>query len=384
MPGEREHDIVLFGASGFTGSLAARYLASHAPQGTRWALAGRNESKLKALRERLGVEVAILRADSGDAASLRALADSTRVLASTVGPYITHGEPLVAACAMSGTDYIDLTGEPEFVDLVYVRHHEQALQSGARLIHCCGFDSIPHDLGVQLTVEQLPEGVPLRVEGYVSAHGSISGGTLHTAVTAFSRLRSMTRAASARRALERRPPDRRIHAVRGVPHHQPGLGFALPVPGIDPQVVLRSAAALPRYGPDFSYGHYLVAGSLPVAGAIAGGVIGAVAMAQLAPTRRLLLERLQPGQGPSEQRRAHSHFSVRLIGAGGGRRVECEVRGGDPGYEETAKMLCESALCLAHDDLPELAGQLTTAVAMGRTLRERLMDAGISFSVLDA
>lgn len=383
VPGDRAHDIVLFGASGFTGSLAAEYLAAHAPDGLRLALAGRNRAKLQALCERLQLEVPIIEADVEQPASMRALAESTRLALSTVGPYVHYGEPLVQACALAGTDYVDITGEPEFVDNMYVRHHEQALQSGARLVHCCGFDSIPHDLGALFTVQQLPQDVALKVQGFVSMRGSMSGGTLHSAVTAFSRLRSSTSAARSRRALEARPAGRRVHGAVGRPRNEPRIGWVLPMPTIDPQVVLRSAAALPRYGPDFTYGHYFVSGSLPVSLGLTGGVLGAVAMAQLGPTRKLLLDRIDPGQGPSRERRARSSFSVRFTGEGGGRRVLTEVSGGDPGYDETAKMLSESALCLACDSLPEQAGQLTTAVAMGDALRERLQRAGISFAVLE-
>jgi saccharopine dehydrogenase (NAD+, L-glutamate forming) len=382
MPEERAHDIVLFGATGFTGSLAAEYLAANAADGTRWALAGRNRQKLEALRQRLQVDVPLLAVDVQDPASVRALAESTRVAITTVGPYLRYGEGLVEACALAGTDYVDLTGEPEFVDLMYVRHHEKARQSGAKIVHCCGFDSIPHDLGVQFTVARLPEGVPLKVQGFVKSNGSISGGTLHSAVGIFSRLRQARQVAAQRRALEAWPAGRKLRNPTSAPHNEPELGWVLPLPTIDPQVILRSAAALDRYGPDFSYSHNLVAGSLPFAAAVAGGAAGALALSQLAPTRRLLLDRLQPGEGPSPQRRARSTFTLRFVGEGGGQRVVTEVSGGDPGYQETAKMLCEAALCLAHDELPRLAGQLTPAVAMGAVLRERLQRAGIAFTVL--
>jgi short subunit dehydrogenase-like uncharacterized protein len=157
----REHDIVLFGGTGFTGALTAEYLAANAPASTRWALAGRNMGKLEALRDRLGVDVPLLKADVEDAKSIDAMAESTRVVITTVGPYVEYGEPLVRACAERGTDYTDLTGEPEFVDRMFVKYHEAAESTGARLVHACGFDSIPHDLGARFTVELLPEGVPL-------------------------------------------------------------------------------------------------------------------------------------------------------------------------------------------------------------------------------
>jgi saccharopine dehydrogenase (NAD+, L-glutamate forming) len=385
---ERPYDVVLLGATGFTGGLTAEYLAQAAGGGSgavRWAIAGRNREKLAAVAERLGVEVDRLHADVDDPASLRELAESASVVATTVGPYIRFGEPLVAACAAAGTDYVDLTGEPEFVDLMYVRHHAAAVESGARLVHCCGFDSIPHDLGAQFTVAQLPEGVPLEVEGFVRAGGRISGGTLDSALTAFSRLRSSARAAGERRQMEGRPANgRRVRGARGVPKRVEGVGWALPLPTIDPQVVLRSARSLERYGPDFSYGHYVAVKRLPVAVGTSAGLVGLVAAAQLGPVRRALTGRLGSGEGPSEEERARSWFNVRFVGAGGGRRVVTEVSGGDPGYTETAKMLGESALCLAQDALPEVAGQTTPAVAMGAALRERLERAGMTFAVLSA
>lgn len=179
----RAHDLVLYGATGFAGALTAAYLAEHAPKDCRWALAGRNTAKLERLRDRLAkidpacADLPLLRADSGDPDSLRALAAGTRVLATTVGPYVIHGEPLVAACAAAGTDYLDLTGEPEFIDRMYLRHDATARASGARLVHAAGFDSVPHDLGVLFTVGLLPEGVPVRIDGFVRTNATFSGGT---------------------------------------------------------------------------------------------------------------------------------------------------------------------------------------------------------------
>ena len=390
MAADRPYDIALLGATGFTGELTAAYLAANVPEGTRWALAGRNQSKLDAVRGRLAetspaaAELDLLHADVEDASSIREIAEKARVVITTVGPYINYGEPLVAACAEAGTDYVDLTGEPEFVDLMYVRHHDRAVESGARIVHACGFDSIPHDLGAYFTVKQLPEDAPLKLEGFVRAAGKPSGGTVHSAVTGFSRVREWRKVASERKHREPRPSDRRVRGIRGGPKRAPsGGGWALPMPTIDPQVICRSARALDRYGPDFSYGHYIVVKHLPAALGLPVGIAGVFAMAQLPPTRKWLLNRRHPGEGPSAEQRAKGWFKVRFVGEGGGKRVVTEVAGGDPGYGETAKMLAESALCLAADDLPESAGQVTTAVAMGDALTERLQRAGITFSVLE-
>ncbi|MEU6315121.1 saccharopine dehydrogenase NADP-binding domain-containing protein, partial [Streptomyces sp. NPDC047014] len=190
---ERPYDVVLFGATGFVGALTAEYLAAHAPAGCRWALAGRDLAKLERLRERLAAAdpacagLPLLRADAQDAAAVAELAASTRVLATTVGPYIWYGAELVAACAEAGTDYVDLTGEPEFVDRMYVAHDARARETGARIVHACGFDSIPADLGAYFTVRQLPEGVPLRVDGFLRSSALFSGGTLASALTALGR-----------------------------------------------------------------------------------------------------------------------------------------------------------------------------------------------------
>src|SRR3954470_1856050 len=381
-----DHDIVVFGATGYTGALTAEYLAANAPDATRWALAGRNQGKLEALRERLGVDVPLLHADVTDAGSVRAVAEATKVVITTVGPYINYGEPLVAACAEAGTAYVDLTGEPEFVDRMYLRHHARAAETGARIVHACGFDSIPHDLGVLFTVEQLPEGVPLRVEGFVRAGGSPSGGTFHSAITAFSRVRQTASAHRERREAEPQSNGgRRVSSVRPTPRRERSLGaWALPMPTIDPQIIARSAKALDRYGPDFSYGHFIAVKRAPAAVGLVAGVAGMFTAAQIPPARRLLLSRLSPGDGPTPEQRAKGWFKVRFVGEGGGRRVVTEVAGGDPGYGETSKMLAESALCLAHDDLPPTAGQVTTAQAMGDALIARLRGAGIRFDVLEA
>lgn len=390
MPADPAHDIVLFGGTGFTGGLTADYLAAHAPATLSWALAGRNRGKLEATRERIAAinpdhaEIELLHAEIGDAASLRSIAGSARVVITTVGPYISYGEPLAAACAAAGTDYVDLTGEPEFVDLVWLRHHETARRSGARLVHCCGFDSIPHDLGARFTVGQLPEDVPIAIEGFVRAGGAFSGGTYHSAINQFSRVRSLAKVASERRKLEGQPPGRRVRGIKPAPlRRYEGGGWALPMPTIDPQIILRSARALQRYGPDFSYGHNVVVPNLPAAAGLAAGVGGLIALAQLPPTRKLLLKLKDPGDGPSEADREKAWFKVRFVGEGGGARVVTEVSGGDPGYSETAKMLACSALCLALDELPETGGQVTTTEAMGEALTARLQSAGIRFDVLD-
>jgi short subunit dehydrogenase-like uncharacterized protein len=386
-----QYDLVLFGATGFTGGLTAEYLAANAPSGLSWALVGRNRGKLEAVRSRLAKASPeapvpdLLEADAADRAALAKVAESARVVITTVGPYALYGEPLVAACAAAGTDYVDLTGEPEFVDRMWVLHHAEAQRTGARLVHCCGFDSIPHDLGAYFTVKQLPQDVPLKVNGYVRSNASFSGGTYHSAINGFARARQTIGAARERRRGEVRPVGREIHSAGpGIRRDDELGGWVVPLPTIDGGIVRRSAAALDHYGPNFTYGHHMVAKRLSTLAALGVGVGTVALLAPLPPTRKLLLKIKSPGEGPDATQREKSWFKVRFVGEGGGKRVVTEVSGGDPGYTETSKMLAESALCLAFDEaLPTTAGQVTTAEAMGDALLARLERAGIAFRVLD-
>ena len=389
MPGEREYDLVLFGATGFTGGLTAEYLAANAPAGLRWALVGRNRAKLEAVAARLAAASpeapvpALVEADAADAAALAKVAESTRVVITTVGPYALYGGPIVAACAAAGTDYIDLTGEPEFVDRTWLDHDATARRTGARIVHCCGFDSVPHDLGAYFTVKQLPEGVPLKVEGFVRTNARFSGGTYHSAVNAFGRGRQTLAAARERKKAEPRPTGRKVHSAPARIRRNGELGgWSVPLPTVDPTIVRRSAAMVDRYGPDFTYGHNMVARHLATVAGMSAGIGTVAVLAPIPPARKLLLKAKSPGEGPDEQTRAGSWFKIRFVGEGGGKRVVTEVSGGDPGYSETSKMLAECGLCLAFDDLPERSGQLTTVAAMGDMLLTRLQNAGIAFRVI--
>ncbi|MFD4855323.1 saccharopine dehydrogenase family protein [Streptomyces atratus] len=388
---QRPYDVVLFGATGFVGALTAEYLAAHAPTDCRWAMAGRNRAKLEKLRERLTAidprcaDLPLLHADVDDEHSLRELAECTHVVATAVGPYVWYCEQLVAACAEAGTDYTDLTGEAEFVDRMYLEHDARARETGARLVHACGFDSVPHDLGAYFTVQQLPQDVPLTIDGFVRSNAVFSGGTFASALTAMGRGPHMLRAAQERRLHEPRLVARRARARLGAPHFSTQTGtWALPLPTLDPQVIERSARVLARYGPDFRYRHFASVKQLPVALGGTAAIGALLGVAQVPAARSWLMDRYEPGKGPDAERRRRSWFTVRFVGRGGGHRVFTEVSGGDPGYDETAKMLAESALCLALDELPSTSGQVTTAVAMGDALLERLRAAGLRFRVAAA
>ncbi|WP_437581166.1 saccharopine dehydrogenase family protein [Sorangium sp. So ce887] len=395
---DRTYDVIVFGATGFTGRLVAEYLATKGKEASarddaagrsiRWAIAGRNAGRLAEVKAALEAidpacsSVGVVEATSEDAASLDRMASQARVVITTVGPYSTRGEPLVEACIRAGTDYADLTGEPEFVDRLVERHHEAARARGVRIVNCCGFDSIPHDLGALFTVTRLPAGEPIVVEGIVRAHASFSGGTWQ------SLLEIMARGGRGKREArsEGAHGARKVQGLKARIRYEKGLrAWVCPMPSIDPQVVLRSARELDVYGPDFQYGHYMqVKSGLQLVVGIAG--FGAVAaLAKVGPARELLRKVRSPGEGPSAEERARSWFQVTFQGKSASRRVVTRVSGGDPGYSETAKMVAESALCMAFDRerLPARAGVLTPAVAMGERLIERLQAAGIRFELLE-
>ena len=385
MPTEsRTFDIVLLGATGFTGGLIADYLAANAPSAVTMAVAGRNQAKLNQLVTRTGGRFDAITVDATDPIGLRTMTGRCRVLITTVGPYILHGDPVVAACADTGTDYLDLTGEPEFADLTYLKHHERAAATGARLIHACGFDSVPHDLGTQFTVDHLPEGVPITVRGYAKMKGTFSGGTAASALEIMSRMRQGRTTHAIRRQVELEPVGRKVNVVTGNVGRDASTGWwVVPMPTIDPLIVAESARQLPSYGPDFTYSHFMATDGAVATVATLGGIGALFAAAQIPPVRRVLARLRPPGSGPTPEQRGKAWFRVRFVGEGGGRTITTEVAGGDPGYSETSKMISEAALCLATDDLPETAGQVTTASAMGPALRSRLQAAGITFSVLD-
>lgn len=379
---DRAYDVVLLGATGFTGRLTAEHLARRLTgTTTRWAIAGRNEDELKAVADTLpGDGPAIEVVDVQDLDGLTALAGRTTALATTVGPFAERGLPVVEACVRAGTEYADITGEPGFVAEVRDRFDAPARDAGIRLVSCCGFDSVPHDLGVGFTVEQLPDDAPLTVRGYVEADARFSGSTARTAVGAIASRQLPSNRVDGEREVRSLPL--RIHRIDDAV----GIdGYGVPLPTVDPAIVLRSAAVLDGYGSKFRYGHFARIRTLP---AVVGGVAGVAtfgALASLPPTRALL-EKVLPaaGEGPSAERRARSSFAVTFHGIGGGRQVVTRVSGGDPGYDETAKMLGEAVLTLAQDGPGTSTGAVTPAQGLGTGYRGRLTGQGLRFEVVSA
>ncbi|HEY5647026.1 MAG TPA: saccharopine dehydrogenase NADP-binding domain-containing protein [Pseudomonadales bacterium] len=394
----KEFDVVVFGASGFTGRLVAEYLLERYGMGgsLRWAIAGRNREKLEAVRRDLGPgaeALPVLVADSDDRASLEALAARTAVVATTVGPYALYGSKLVAVCAERGVHYCDLTGEVHWMRRMIDAHHETARGSGARIVHTCGFDSVPSDLGVHWLQREMHAqhgvycaAIKYRVE---STRGSFSGGTVASMLNMLTEAEQDPTIETLLRDPYALNPEGAPRGLDGpektYPDYDPDFsGWVAPfvMAEINTKVVRRSNALLGTpYGVSFRYdeGMLMPYGQLgfPLAVAMAGGTASFNAALRVTMLRRWLTGLLpEPGEGPDRAARESGHFQIQLLGKHPERSsldLRLRLRADrDPGYGATSRMLGESAVCLAKDPLISSGGVLTPSVAMGDALIDRL------------
>lgn len=404
----RDLDVVLYGATGFVGALVARHLVRNAPEGTRIALAGRSEEKLAALRGGLGERARdwpLFVAEAGDRPALEKIAGAAHVVITTVGPYVEYGRTLVGACARAGTDYVDLCGEALFVRESIDAHHGTASSTGARIVHACGFDSIPSDINVHTLHEKVrADGAGELAETIsvlTAVSGGVSGGTIDSVRRQIDTMRKDREARrlamdpytlSPDRAAEPdlgRQSDLVLGSGRKAGTTLRGTLAPFPMAPFNNRVVRRSAALRDHaYGSRFRYREAMSVGRSPLSPLFAVGVAGALgavlAGLSFPPTRRLLDRVLpKPGDGPGPRTREKGHFTldtftVTTTGARYAVRFRAQ---GDPGYSATAVMLAESALALVHDRaaLPAVdGGVLTPATALGDALTERLRAAGMT------
>jgi short subunit dehydrogenase-like uncharacterized protein len=402
---DRAYDVVHYGASGFVGKQTVQYFASQtSPEQVRWAIAGRNRQKLEAIRDEVGVTVSVLVADSQDQQAIDAIVSQTRVLLTTAGPFALYGNALVDACVRFKTHYVDITGETPWVRTLIDRYHAQASTDGTRIIPCCGFDSVPSDLGAYLVVRHLQQalGVPCKsVKAYFQAYGGMNGGTLASGFNLYDSdgatqvndpflLNPSALHSQAEIELNRDPQT---------PSFDSDLNtWVAPffMGAVNTRIVRRSSALFDgwqeSYGSNFTYQEYLKFDE-PLAGlkamAVTAGLALFTGILQQPQVRSLLQPLLpQPGSGPSEQTMNEGWFSCELIGTAiDGRKVQGLIRDqGDPGNRATVKFLCESALSLALqlNELPggqARGGILTPATGLGEVLAERLRQAGMTLEV---
>ncbi len=397
----KDLDIVLFGATGFTGRLVAEVLVAHAG-GARWAVAGRNPAKLEALVAELGSSVPILTCDASDRQGLSRIVERTKVVCSTVGPYALHGTPLVEACVEGGIGYCDLTGESHWIREMIDRFHARAVDTGARIVHCCGFDSVPSDLGVLMVADRMQEEHRRRLSRVRArvkqAEGRVSGGTIASAlgIVEASRDPAVRRIVLDPYSLDPTGGRRGADSTEALlPHRDADRGrwtAPFPMSYVNARVVRRSNALLEyRYGESFRYDEAIDTGrglrgwSRALAISLA---MGGFTAAAVTPGVRGLLKRFlpRPGEGPSRDERERGRFRFELIAESEGTPpltlVGVVAGEGDPGYAATSRMLSESALSLALDGV-HARGVLTPAVAMGSALIERLRRAGMTFEVAE-
>ncbi len=403
----REFDLIVFGATGFTGRLVAEALLEFPEPDLRWAIAGRNEAKLRAVRGELaerfpGAErVPVVVADVTDADSMAAMAARTRVVCSTVGPYTRYGDATVNACVSNGTDYCDITGEVNWMRSVIDAHHENAVQRQCRIVHAAGFDSVPFDLGVYVLQQAAVErwGAPATTVRTATGRmkGGLSGGTLASMMLIMDSVRRD------RRVLRQLAnpyvlvpggtgPDKNEHQrVEHWPEHGVWTGPFI-MAGCNTRVVRRSHALLGApWGEDFSYTEAMGTGR-GVRGWVRAQVmragLGAMVVILATPLlRALALGRWLPipGDGPTLHQRTTGHFAAHVVGSRGDRTIAVDVTGeGDPGYLATSRMLAQTALALATDALPPRYGVLTPASVLGEALPPRLERVGIRFTVRSA
>jgi len=369
---DKKYDIILFGATGFTGQIIAKYLAQHVTtENLKWAIAGRDEKKILEVKNSLnGALPDIIIADVKNKNSLKEMCVQSRALMNAVGPFNWYGLSVVETCIENHCHYLDITGEPTFVHDCYVRFHQLAEEKMVTVVNCCGFDSIPADFATWLTVQKLPVDQPKSVRCFIRTNATFSGGTLTTAINA---LYQQSKGKKASLKYKKNPE---APVVKKNIHYNKDIGgWAIPMPVVDPHIVKRSAFRLPAvYGVAFSYGQFFVRSSFWKVLKTVFPIVVAGLMVRFRFFRNWLYKKFKPGTGPSESRRNISKFEVICIGASGDLKVKTVFAGGDPGYDETAKMFSQSAFCLLQKQNENILthGVLTPVEALGHELIIRL------------
>ena len=391
---DRKYEIIVYGATGFTGQICCKYLRDNYKD-LVWAMAGRNEEKLAQVKSDFNLECDVVVADGGDLESLRSLTSQTKVVLSTAGPFARYGSLLVQACVENGTHYTDITGENHWVKGLIDKHHEEAASKGTRIIPSCGYDSIPSDIGAYFTVSQFDKPVS-RVDVYQEALGGASGGTTETMFTMDGLNKDMRdpfvlnpeETVSA----EQRENSKDGFSVKQVEGIDGWTGMGL-MAVANTRVVRRSAALMEQnqnpYGNNFTFGEHGLFSTKRMARLASYGLLMAFLVIST-PIKHLVRPFLpKPGEGPSQEQQDNGWFRSTFVAESeDGERKICTMYGsGDPGYKSTAKLVCESALALAwSDELPggnEYGGVLTSAVGLGEVLIDRLKNAEIEFKVLN-
>ena len=363
---DKKYDIIIYGATGFTGKLICDYIYNHKESKLiNWAISGRNQDKLSILAQKYKVDSFI--ANSFDKSSLDMITEKAKLIISVVGPYSIYGKELIESCVNNSCHYLDLTGEPDFVDFVERNFSEKAEKNNVILMNCCGFESIPPDIGTYYTIKKL-KNKNAKVRTFLKTKGKISGGTWASFLNSFSSKKPIIKKSN------RGKKNKKIFYVKELKK------WALIFPVIDKHIVKKSANRL-DYGKDFSFNEYILFNSLfkIITLIISIGFLGFLARFNF--FRNWLISFIPSGKGPNKEERSKHWFELKIFAHTKSEQIITTVSGGDPGYGETSKFISEMALCIVLDDnrLNVKKGVITPAQCAGELIIERLINVNIKF-----
>ena len=365
---DKKYDMVIFGATGFTGKLICNYISKHKDaKNLNWSIAGRNKEKLEEISREYSVDY--LLADSFDDSSLNTMSQKAKLIITTVGPYSIYGENLVASCIKNDAHCLDLTGEPDFVKKIYTNYNELAKNSNSIIIHSCGFESIPSDLGAYITVKKI-NADDIDLTYYLKTKGKISGGTWASFLNSIS-----SGIGSSAEKLQ----SSKSQKIKKFFYSKEFKRWALIFPVIDKYIVIKSSKNIEGYGENLNFNLYTMQRSLFSIILLISGILTLSFLSKIKFIRKFLLSRIPSGTGPSKEERKKHWFQVTIIGKTESKEVHTTISGGDPGYDETAKFISEMGLCILTqtNDLLQKNGILTPVECTGDLMIDRLKNAGI-------
>ena len=370
---EKEYDLIIHGATGFTGQLICDYLYKHNDsKAIKWAISGRNTSKLEPISKKYNVD--LFQVDSFENKALDLITSKSKVIISVVGPYAIYGKQLIESCVNNNCHYLDITGESSFVQYVKNKYSKKAIETNTILISCCGFESIPPDIGTYYSIKQLNE-ENIDIKCYMKTKGQISGGT-------WASFLNISSGGRIKKKIQNRQPKKQDTKNKILFYNKELKKWALIFPDIDQYIIRRSSKLIDGYGENVRFVKYMLFKSLFKVAALLVPLFFILFLAKFKFSKKWLESFIPSGTGPSEEARAKHWFEYTLIGKTEKQKIITTVKGGDPGYGETSKFVTEMglALILNKDELNHKKGVLTPAACAGDVILRRLQKSGIDFS----
>ena len=370
---EKEYDLIIHGATGFTGQLICDYLYKHNDSKTmKWAISGRNTSKLEPISKKYNID--LFQVDSFENKALDSITSKAKVIISVVGPYAIYGKQLIESCVNNNCHYLDITGESSFVEYVKNKYSKKAIETNTMLISCCGFESIPSDIGTYYSIKQLNE-ENIDVKCYMKTKGQISGGT-------WASFLNISNGGKIKKKIQNNKPKKQDTKNKILFYNKELKKWALIFPDVDQYIIRRSSKLIDGYGENVRFVKYMLFKSLFKVAALLIPLFFILILAKFKFSKKWLESFIPSGTGPSEEARAKHWFEYTLIGKTEKQKIITTVKGGDPGYGETSKFVTEMglALILDIDQLKYKKGVLTPAACAGDVILKRLQKSGIKFT----